>query len=223
MDFHSDPIVPDINARIICIDDPIFGPPIHSTYSPWLMHGAGWDRYRMYFGRNEIQKGISADRIYLSENRGDGKTGWEIPMTLLVPGGVGQSALIHDPTVTIVNGVWQMFYTGTDGPDANQHYNNRIFHATSNDGVTWKKEGQTKISGLPTQNGSYGCGEPSILFEDGTCYLYFFFIYIFSQILILRMELFVLLQEQMELILPIMVLFSGMIVTSPVVRKKGND
>jgi predicted GH43/DUF377 family glycosyl hydrolase len=161
-------------TRIVSIHDPVYGPPVHSTYSPWIMHETGWDRYRMYFGRNEIINGISADRIYLSENMGDGKTGWGTPIVLLSPGGAGQGALIHDPTVAIVGGTWHIYYTGTDGPDGNGHYNNRIFRATSSDGVSWTKQGQTTISGLPVQNGSYGCGEPSIIYENGTYYLYFF-------------------------------------------------
>jgi len=160
--------------RIVCIDDPVYGPPIHSTYSPWIMHETGWDRYRMYFGRNEIINGVSADRIYLSENFGDGKTGWGTPMLLLSPGGTGQSALIHDPTVTIVGSTWHMYYTGTDGVDGNGHYNNKIFHATSSDGVSWTKQGLASISNIPIQDGPFGYGEPSILYENGTYYLYFY-------------------------------------------------
>lgn len=160
--------------RIVCINDSVYGPPIFSTYSPWVMHESGWDRYRMYFGRNEIINGVAEDRIYLSENFGDGETGWGTPILLLSPGGSGESALIHDPTVTIVGSTWNMYYTGTDGPDANGHYNNQIFHATSSDGVNWTKQGVDSISGLPLQDGPYGYGEPSILYENGTYYLYFY-------------------------------------------------
>jgi len=40
---------------------------------------------------------------------------------MLSPGGTGQGALIHDPTVTIVGSTWHMYYTGTDGVDGNGH------------------------------------------------------------------------------------------------------
>jgi len=161
-------------SRIVCIDDSIYGLPIHSTYSPWVMHESGWDRYRMYFGRNEVINNVSADRIYLSENFGNGTTGWGTPTLMLSPGGTGQGALIHDPTVTIVGSTWHMYYTGTDGVDGNGHYNNKIFHATSADGVSWTKQGLDNITNLPTQDGTFGYGEPSVLYENGTYYLYFF-------------------------------------------------
>ncbi|MHB9011266.1 MAG: discoidin domain-containing protein [Ignavibacteriaceae bacterium] len=162
----------DGQNRIVCINDSIFGPPIYSTYSPWVMHAPGWDRYRMYFGRNEIINGVNEDRIYLSENFGDGINNWGTPILMLSPGGTGQSALIHDPTVAIdTNSVWQMFYTGTDNLNGT---GNQIFHANSSDGVNWTKQGLVNISGLPSQNGQYGYGEPSILYENGIYYLYFF-------------------------------------------------
>lgn len=158
--------------RVVCINDSIFGPPIYSTYSPWVMHEPGWDRYRMYFGRNEIINGVNEDRIYLSENFGDGISGWGTPILLLSPGGTGQGALIHDPTVAIDStGTWQMYYTGTDNLNGT---GNSIFHASSSDGVHWTKYGLVNMTNLPTQNGSYGYGEPSILYENGTYYLYFF-------------------------------------------------
>jgi len=162
--------------RIICIDDPNYGPPIHSTYSACVMHGSGWDRYRMYFGRNEAIDDYSADRIYLSENFGDGITGWGTPLLMLEPDPdwSGEGRLIHDPAVIIVGSTWHMYYTGTDGPDENGYYDNKVFHATSSNGVNWTRQGQADISNLPAQNGKYGYGEPSILYENGTYYLYFF-------------------------------------------------
>lgn len=164
--------------RTICIADPSHSNAILSTYSPCVLHKPGWDRYRMYFGRNEEIGGWWADRIYLSESFSDGIADWGEPILLLEPDVAfeGEGGLIHDPTVDWVDGTWHMYYTGTDkrsiGPGEQWH--NRIFHATSADGVSWQRQGAAAIDGLPAQGGTYGYGEPSLLMRDGEFWLYFF-------------------------------------------------
>jgi len=160
-----------------------------STYSPYVMRQAGWDRYRMYFGRNETLGGVTRDRIYLTENFGDGVSGWSSdPRLVLRPDSPdswpGERGLIHDPAVVVVGASWHMYYTGIDCAQETPGFcdftgkKNAVFHATSNDGVTWQKHGAVNISGIPAdvdlQSGVWGYGEPSILYEGGQFRLYFF-------------------------------------------------
>lgn len=175
-----------------------------SQYSPFVMHEAGWDRYRMYFGRNTYEpcpanncaakNGCHADRIYLSENFGDGLTGWTSPILVLRPDDstakVGERGLIHDPAVVWVpsTGLWHMYYTGIDdlgsgdptNPNADCSHvapgSNAIFHAISSDGVSWNRAPlKPAIVGVPFNlaSGSFGYGVPSVLYENGIYRLYF--------------------------------------------------
>ena len=162
--------------------------PFHSTYSPEVLHQPGWDRYRMYYGSNDG----TGDRIYLAENFGqngappDGISNWQIfggsnPIPVLQPGGTNEDALIHDPTV-IHNAdanVWLMYYTGTSDFGGNA---NRIFQATSPDGVNWTKQGQLALPGIDSLVFSdlrhWGYGNPSLLrmrqsATDDKLYMYF--------------------------------------------------
>lgn len=114
--------------RPISIDalDPVTHP-YWTQYSPYVMHEAGWDRYRMYFGRNATQEECppdtcsaasfcAQDRIYLSQNFGDGISGWEAPIELLAPSDSsaysGERGLIHDPAVVIVGSTWHYVLHG---------------------------------------------------------------------------------------------------------------
>ncbi len=155
-------------------------PTIWSQYSPTVLHEPGWDRYRMYFGRNNPNaSGYSADRIWLSENFGDGLNGSQWINTMMVLDinplpNTGESRLIHDPTVVKINNTWHMYYTGTD--DANGLCN-RIFHADSADGVNWTRRG--KVTGLREPDTTclttdWGIGHASAVIYGTTVYLYFF-------------------------------------------------
>ncbi len=70
-----------------------------------------------------------------------------------------------DPTVVRHNDVWHMFYdsehSGNEG-DVNER--NRIFHATSMDGLTWDREGMV-VDMINVESNSYGAGMPSVLWD----------------------------------------------------------
>jgi len=74
-----------------------------------------------------------------------------------------------DPAMIRVDGVYYLYFTGTDTGD----HDNEIFLATSSDGVTWTKHGDTGDPRYPTPvipntepDGGYGIGQSSVIFKD---------------------------------------------------------
>jgi hypothetical protein len=164
----------------------------YSIYSPDVLHNPGWDRYRMYYGVNKkpsAQAGLSCDQIYLAEHFGDGisQQGWSFKQIVLATGRNkagsydgsvsstytgGDEGCVHDPSVVQVrSNEWHMYYTGFSGSSTDK--GNKIFHATSTDGVHWVKQGV--IQGFDqSADDKFGFGHPSVLYEDGVFRLYFF-------------------------------------------------
>lgn len=82
-----------------------------------------------------------------------------------------------DPSVVLVNGTYYSYYTAV-AYDAANNWTNNIFLARSSDGINWTKypsanQPPTSIVTAPFNN-RYGAGEASVVYKDGTFYLYYF-------------------------------------------------
>ncbi len=173
--------VQNINRQVIIPDDDA----TISMYSPFIIYIPNSHIYRMYFGRNMgdwAGYGIG-DQIFMSENDGDGLTqsGWKKSILVLKPSGSGSSTydggdtgLIHDPTVIYAWNRWNMYYTGTY--EITGAFGNRIFYATSSDGINWIKQGW--VRGINQEkviiSSDWGLYHPYILDDHGKYRLYYF-------------------------------------------------
>ncbi|KKQ90612.1 MAG: hypothetical protein UT14_C0033G0002 [Candidatus Shapirobacteria bacterium GW2011_GWE1_38_92] len=164
-----------------------------------VMYKVGWDRYLLYLGitsivkdgklvnptsgtgdpgtYNSICKGWAADRIWMTWHFGDGisKAGWwsdpGTPRLLLNPGGVGEGALIADPTVVEWKGKVHMYYEGTDNCSGND---NRIFHAVA-DSLFGPFTKTGEVIGLAghKEAGTSALSWPKVFVENDKLYLYY--------------------------------------------------
>ncbi len=153
----------------------------NNKYSPWVLrHG---DTYFMYYtlNRGPQEHGYNDDAIYLSIHRGDGlrADGWIDQGLVLEHGapGSGEAQAIADPAVVVTdNGcslcggreTWHMYYTGQEA----YGQPNDVFHAYSCNGFEFHRLG--RIEGLPEETSGFGTGEPSIHFENGVFYLWYY-------------------------------------------------
>ena len=83
-------------------------------------------------------------------------------------------AMVCDPSVVRLNGLYRMYYTGTNDPTG---IGNQIYLATSSDGTAWAKwpddiNPQPVIS-LPAGAAGYGIGQPSVVYLNGRFWLYY--------------------------------------------------
>ena len=85
--------------------------------------------YKMWYTGSD---GVNQRILYATS--ADGIT-WTKQGLAVDIGGAGETVLAHDPEVIIDGGEYKMWYVGYDGS------NNRIFHATSVDGIVWVKQG----------------------------------------------------------------------------------
>jgi hypothetical protein len=163
--------------RQICIRDTSVA---RCTYSPYVRYDTGLDRYIMLYGSmtNDVGDHTYRDRIYYAEHFGNGigEEGWMIKQPILMPevdSRPGESGLIHDPAVILVNGVWHVYYTGAEPcNDYDVMCVGNIFHASGPDLFHLEKRGM--IGGIKPADYAYGKGEPSILYEDRIFKLFYF-------------------------------------------------
>ncbi|MBU4210066.1 hypothetical protein KKC08_00145 [Patescibacteria group bacterium] len=162
--------------------------PVGNAGGQWIDHHPGWDRYVMYYSmtstmingkpsttipsNNDINNGGWADRIWYTWHFGDGLNPdlWDpddLPKLALDVGGPGESKLIADPFLVEWNGIWHMYYEGTDQPDGS---GNSIFHATSESLFgPWTKKGEV-LDFYGSRDGM-GPSWPSAFIKEDNLYL----------------------------------------------------
>jgi hypothetical protein len=154
-----------------------------STYSPATFYDDTRQKYVMYYNKNKNENDMWGDRIYYSYLLDNNLLGgnWSTPLMVINFSGVedGEGRLIADPSVVIINDTYYIYYSGRNlNYTPYPNYGNTVRHAVSTDGINWTKKGEVNISGLPiesyTYDGSYGMGEPSVLYEGGIFKLYFY-------------------------------------------------
>jgi len=81
-----------------------------------------------------------------------------------------ESHHIGDPWVIYDNGTYHMWYYGVDTPG-----NARVGYANSTDGITWNKYDGNPIltNGPPGSYDAVHAHKPSVVFKDGTYYMYY--------------------------------------------------
>ena len=83
-------------------------------------------------------------------------------------------ALVSDPSVVKVGTTYYMFFTGTSDPQGTA---NEIYLATSVDGRSWKKYpndlNPKAILALKAPTGSYGIGQPSVIYRKNRFWMYY--------------------------------------------------
>ena len=115
----------------------------------WLWYGAqGGD------GRDAIFLARSKDRITWQKH-----VTWKNPQPVVDHGNFNH---VNDPSVVHVNGTFYMYYTGAPNME-----DDRIYLATSNDGVNWSKQGMVLDVGLPDSWEPDRVGRPAVLYEQG--------------------------------------------------------
>lgn len=137
--------------------------------------------FRMYLSGGDPSRGDEVTvRIYQATSR-DGVR-WNIdPTPVLAPSEdprAWDSARVEGPTVVKVDGVYHMYYAGTDRAGAAVGIY-AIGHATSLDGRTWVKDPANPVlRGQTTQPGRWGyrgVGEPEVVVHPTTGHFYLYY------------------------------------------------
>lgn len=90
------------------------------------------------------------------------------------PGSWDSGGTYRGRSVIYRNGLYQMWYTGTDDADLNVINNWRIGYATSTDGITWTKQNDGKPVIVPDQIWEYESVQtPSVIFENGVYHMFY--------------------------------------------------
>ncbi len=76
---------------------------------------------------------------------------------------------VGDPTVLFDNGVYKMWYVGSNGTD------NQIGYATSDDGITWAKHPSNPVLNLGADSewDDASLAKSSVLFDNGVCKMWY--------------------------------------------------
>ncbi len=142
-----------------------------SQYSPWVLHRPGWESYVMYYCKNTVEDGVGRDRVWRTENLGNGKSESWVNDRIVIEGDLDQTDdLSCSPGVVISeDGTWHMYYVSAGRDSPMTLY---LQHATAEaPGVDWEKQGLVKFSNF-SQPFDY-LETPSPLLVNGKIVLYF--------------------------------------------------
>jgi len=84
---------------------------------------------------------------------------WSDPVPVVDHGG---SSHVNDPSVVLVDGTFYMYYTEADVGE-----NDRVYLATSGDGINWSKHGMVIDVGAADSWEPDRVGRPAVLYEEG--------------------------------------------------------
>ena len=130
--------------------DNVYAPDVLFHDGKWWMWygGQGSD------GHDSIFVAWSSDLVSWSKHASAGN-----PVPVVDHGGANH---VNDPSVVHVGGTFYMYYT-----EAPTGENDRIYLATSADGISWTKKGMVLDVGAPGSWEPDRVGRPSVLYEDG--------------------------------------------------------
>ena len=158
------------------------------AYSATGFHDRSDGKYKVWYGAG-VPEQQSTDNVYYIEST-DPERGWSKPVRITTDGSTkgsltdasgklrGSSSPIGyggDPAVVKVDGTYYMYFSGLewDLDDGKYHHWNKIWLATSADGLNWTAYGTV----VDTENGGslgYGSGAPSVVYYDGKFYMYYY-------------------------------------------------
>lgn len=136
------------------------------------------DQYRMWLSGGDPRANPIVVRIHEARS-GDGIR-WTInPRPVLEPSpgkGAWDNGRVETPSVIKVGDLYHMYYSGCDTPCAAGVYS--IGHATSPDGVAWKKDPRNPVithQANPLEWGFYTAAEPGAVYhpESGKIFVYY--------------------------------------------------
>ncbi|MBQ3868007.1 MAG: exo-alpha-sialidase [Clostridia bacterium] len=158
------------------------------AYSATGFYDRSEGKYKVWYGAG-VPEQQSTDNVYYIEST-DPERGWSKPVRITTDGSTkgsltdasgklrGSSSPIGyggDPAVVKVDGTYYMYFSGLewDLDDGTYHHWNKIWLATSADGLNWTAYGAV----VDTENGGslgYGSGAPSVVYYDGKFYMYYY-------------------------------------------------
>ena len=158
------------------------------AYSATGFYDTSDGKYKVWYGSG-VPEQQSTDNVYYMEST-DPERGWSKPVRITTDGSTrgsltdasgklrGSSSPIGyggDPAVVKVNGTYYMYFSGLewDLDDGTYHHWNKIWLATSTDGLNWTGYGAV----VDTENGGslgYGSGAPSVVYYNGKFYMYYY-------------------------------------------------
>lgn len=158
------------------------------AYSATGFYDKSDGKYKVWYGAG-VPEQQSTDNVYYIEST-DPERGWSKPVRITTDGSTkgsltdesgklrGSSSPIGyggDPAVVKVDGTYYMYFSGLewDLDDGTYHHWNKIWLATSADGLIWTAYGAV----VDTENGGtlgYGSGAPSVVYYDGKFYMYYY-------------------------------------------------
>ena len=150
------------------------------AYSASGFYDSEEKKWKVWFGAG-IPETVASDNVYYSECE-DLTQSWSKPIRvkledhgLLFPPEVGPG-YGGDPSVIKVDGTYYMYFSGlaTGLDDGRNTHWNKVYVATSNDGINWTMEPTPVVDAETSGGAGYGAGSPSTVYVDGTFYMYYY-------------------------------------------------
>ena len=158
------------------------------AYSATGFYDSSDGKYKVWYGAG-VPEQQSTDNVYYMESA-DPERGWSKPVRITTDGSTkgtltdksgklrGSSSPVGyggDPAVVKVDGTYYMYFSGIEWnlDDGTYHHWNKIWLATSTDGLNWTAYGAV----VDTENGGslgYGSGAPSVVYYGGKFYMYYY-------------------------------------------------
>jgi hypothetical protein len=136
-------------------------------------------KWKLWYGC-AFPESIATDNVYYIETT-DPQKGWSLPYRIIPddPNGVltqynKAPGYGGDPAVIKLKGIYYMYITGiTSGLPTG--VGSSIYLLTSTDGKNFKLVDKPCVPiDLKTHKGAYGQGSPSVIYKDGTFYMYYY-------------------------------------------------
>lgn len=155
-------------------------------YTKWGAYSASGffdseeNKWKVWFGAG-IPEDVASDNVFYSECS-DLTQPWSKPVRvklddkgLLFPPEEGPG-YGGDPSVIKVDGTYYMYFSGlaTGLNDGRYTHWNKVYVATSQDGINWTLEPTPVVEAETGGTSGYGAGSPSVVYKDGIFYMYYY-------------------------------------------------
>ena len=151
-----------------------YGYSLLGAYSASGFYDTSDKKWKIWYGAG-IPENIASDNVYYMETT-DPNLGWSKPVRLILNDPTGKLTAANvapgyggDPSVVKVNGTYYMFFSGLENTKSPP---NKIYLATSQDGMNFTVYGC--VVDVEKMGLGYGAGGPSVIYKDGTWYLYYY-------------------------------------------------
>ncbi len=135
----------------------IYNKPASYEYAPSVHFNSGANWVAYYCGTTP-----SGDGVYRLATNNGGSTWSADALVLEADGSFGEGTHACDPSVVRNGSIYNLFYTSESGSGGTK---NKIYRATSVDGINWSKNGVVVDMINPSTTG-YGAGQPSVLLDS---------------------------------------------------------